>query len=179
MRLRLRLLRVILFALLRNHHVHFSGVSILYFTVMPTDCVVKLVGNDRYHSFMDLGRIDLLIRSGAWNTLLAGRLQPFVHSAHIRYRYPLRIFQPFILRTRLVHTDNSYFWMEHVFQCGQKVMVTAISKNGMTAHNKMMPTYTILRRIEAVIFSYPEASITIINAVEKLLRTIQSISSLI
>jgi len=173
MRLRLRLLRVILFALLRNNDLTYTGESVLHFTVMPSDCVIKLVGNDRYHSFMDLGRIDLLIRMGGWNTLLSQKLQPFVHTAHIRYRYPLAMFQRFVLRTRLVHSDNRFFLMEHIFECGKKIMATAISKNGLTLQGKIIPTSQIIRFINGEQIPYAETNISVINAFEKLLRTLQ------
>lgn len=176
MRLYFRLFRIVLSALCSRHDFPFNGDSMLHFTVMPWDCVLTLVGNDRYHSFMDLGRIDLMIRLGAWNALISERLQPFVQTAHIRYRYPLRIFQPFKLRTRLVYTDSRYFWMEHVFQSRNKVMATAISKNVLISHNKIMPTAHILGRIQAKIFFYPDTRIAVVNALESLLRSIQLLS---
>ncbi len=174
MRLRLRLLRVILFALFRNHDLTYTSESVLHFTVMPWDCVVKLVGNDRYHSFMDLGRIDLLVRMGGMNSLLSQKLQPFVHTAHIRYRYPLAMFQSFVLRTRLVHSDSRYFLMEHIFQCGKKIMATAVSKNGLTQQNRIIPTNRITRFINGEQIPYAEANISIINAIEKILRSLQN-----
>jgi len=168
----LRLLRVILAALLRNPR-DFTGESVLDFTVMPWDCVVKLVGNDRYHTFMDLGRIDLLIRMGGWHTLLHERLQPFVQSVHVRYRYPLHLFQGFILRSRLVHSDHSYFWTEHIFQVDDKIMATAVSKNGLTRCNRIVSTDKILQFLVGNIASYAEERILTVNAVEKLLRNIR------
>lgn len=175
MRLRLRLLRVILSALLRRKNIYFDDYSVLHFTVMPSDCVVKLVGNDRYHAFMDLGRVDLLIRSGGWNTLLFEKLQPFVFTAHIRYRHSLKLFQNFVLHTRLIHWSDSSFWMEHIFKSGNTTIATAISKNGFTYRNKIVPTEHIFNLLngEKVGSRYSEGNISIINAFEKILRAIQ------
>lgn len=171
----IRLLQVILAALLREKNITLTDESLLRFVVAPWDCVVKLAGNDRYHAFMDLGRIDLLIRMGGWPTLLSERLQPFVHTAHIRYRYPLRMFQGFILKTRLVHTDSSFFVMEHVFQSGNIVMATAISKNGFTQSGRIVSTREILRHLQGSEVTYSENVMSVIRAIEKLLRGLQTI----
>jgi acyl-CoA thioesterase FadM len=175
MRMYGRLFTIILAALLRDKNMTLAEESILRFLISPWDCVVKLAGNDRYHAFMDLGRIDLMIRLGGWHTLLSERLQPFVHTAHIRYRYPLRMFQGFILKTRLAHTDSSFFVMEHIFQSGPTVMATAISKNGMTYKGRIVPTKDILGHIEGSGLPYSEKNISVLQAVEKLLRGLQTI----
>ncbi|MDO6430928.1 thioesterase family protein [Flavitalea sp. BT771] len=173
MRLRLRLLHIILAALCRNHNLPFNGESVLHFNVMPWDCVLRFVGNDRYHAFMDLGRIDLLIRLGAWDTVIRERLQPFVLTADIRYQNRLSMFQSFVLRTRLVHSDKKFFLMEHVFQCGQKIMATALSRNGLTQGSRIVSTAQILQCIRWQGGDYADGKITVIEAIDKLLKGLQ------
>ena len=173
--MRIRLFRVILAALCRSRNLSFQDESVLGFTAMPWDCVVKYLGNDRYPAFLDLGRIDLLIRFGGWRALVEERLQPFVFTADIQYRHRLRLFQSFSLRTRLVHTDRNFFWMEHIFQCGHLIMATAISKIGMTFRSRIVPTQNILRLLysENSRPPYPDTRINIVNGVEKLLRSLR------
>jgi len=173
--MRYRLFRVILAALCRRRNLSFQDDSVLGFTAMPWDCVVKYVGNDRYPAFLDLGRIDLLIRLGGWQALIHEKLQPFVFTADIQYRHRLRLFQKFSLRTRLVHTDRNFFWMEHIFQCGHLIMATAISKIGMTFCSRLVSTQTVLRLLysENTRPPYPQNSISIVNGVEKLLRSMR------
>jgi len=144
---------------------------------MPWDCVVKCVGNDRYHAFMDLGRIDLTIRLGGAKVFALQRLQPFVLSAHIQYRHPLRLFQRFVLQTRLKHWDNKFFWVEHVFKCGNRTMATAISRNGFTLDNRMVSTEAIFLLLngEKVSSVYPPATISIVHAIDALLRSLRII----
>lgn len=170
-----RLLRVILYALTRGRNLYISEPSILHLTVMPVDCVVKRVGNDRYHAFMDLGRIDLMLRLGGWNAFALQRLQPFVFTAHIQYRHPLRLFQNFVLQTRLKHWDNKFFWMEHIFKCGNRIMATAISRSGFTLDSRIFPTEAVFLLLngEKVSSIYPQKNIAIIHAIEKLLRGLQ------
>jgi len=177
MRMYLRLLRVTLCALLIGRNLYISEPSILHFTVMPWDCVFRLAGNDRYHAFMDLGRIDLMIRMGGWNAVARHRLQPFVLAVHIQYRRPLRMFQRFVLQTRLKHWDNKFFWMEHVFKCGNRTMATAISRNGFTLDDRIVPTEAVFLLLngEKVSSLYPLKNISVIHAIESLLRGLKAI----
>ena len=176
MRLRFRILRVILAALCRRKDLYIDSLSILHFTVMPSDCVFTLVGNDRYHSFMDLGRLDLLIRLGGWRMLLFEQMQPFVFTAHVKYMLPLKMFKRFTVQTRLIHWNNSSFWMEHVFKSGRKTIATAVSKNGFTYQNKIVPTERVFNLLngEKVSSLYPEKKISTVAAIERLLREIQA-----
>ena len=128
MRLRFRLLKMILAAIFRKRNFDMSDESVLHYIVMPWDCDIKLVSNDRYHAFMDLGRIDLIIRFGWWRIILKNKWEPFVKTADIRYRYPLRLFQRFTLRTRMMYWDKDYFWMEHSFERKGKTMATEIGR---------------------------------------------------
>jgi acyl-CoA thioesterase FadM len=175
MRLRFRLLRVILAALFRRKNLYFDGDSIVHFIVMPSDCVWKYVGNDRFHAFMDLGRIDLLIRSGGWKALFFEKLQPFVFTVHVRYRSPLKIFHPVILHTRLIHWNNSSFWLEHIFKSGRTTIATAISKNGFISGNKIVPTEHIFNLLngQKVGSRCSDKKISAVVAIEKLLRELQ------
>lgn len=176
MRLRLRLLRIILAALCRRKNLYLDGESVLYFTVMPSDCVFCLVGNDRYHSFMDLGRIDLLIRLGGWQTLWYEDMQPFVFTVHVNYCLPLKMFQRFELHTTLSHWNNTSFWMEHVFKSGRKTIATAISKCGFTHQNKVVPTELVFNVLssEKITSIYPKRKITTVASMGKLLREIKA-----
>ncbi len=173
MRMYTRLAWLLLAALFRWHG--FTGQSVLRFRVMPWDCVIKLMGNDRYHAFMDIGRLDLLLRLGGWHLLLAKKLRPFVYTAHIRYRYPLPLFRSFILRTRLIYVDGTFFWMEHIFECKGVTMATAISKNGLTWGDRIIPTRTIMQVQDLHKFHhfYSDQHITKLSAVENILRAMQ------
>lgn len=169
MRLYIRLFTVALSALLGKKAAPFSGESVLRFTVMPWDCVIRLMGNDRYHAFMDLGRVDLLVRLGAWDMVIRDRLQPFVSTVHIRHQYRLRMFQKFMLRTRLVHADKKFFLIEHIFQIGKKIMAAALSKNGFTHRGKIVDTTSILQATNWQRGSCDHESVSVMEAMGKLL----------
>ena len=149
MRMYIRFLRLFLSRLFRYEF--FDGVSSLSFRLMPWDCVVSKAGNDRYHAFMDMGRIDLLMKAGVY----PGSPHPFIYTSHIRHCAALRMFQRFQLTTRLVHTDKFFFWTEHVFESGGKVIATAVSKNGLLKWGKIMPT------ADAYAYPLPEETLSL------------------
>ena len=128
MRMRLRLFYVIVSALLRRRTLAISEQSVLSLTVMPWDCVLQHMGNDRYHAFMDLGRIDLAIRLGWARTILKGRWHPQVIGCYVRYEFPLTVFDRFFLHTYIVYSTETSVWMAHQFEKGGIVYSSAISK---------------------------------------------------
>ena len=78
-------------------------VSVRRARVWPSDLDVSLhMNNGRYLTHMDLGRLDLLIRSGLLRVVMQDRLTPIVSAALIRFRRELRALQRFDIETRIV-----------------------------------------------------------------------------
>ena len=71
------------------------------------------MNNGRYWTLMDLGRADLMIRSGLWRAVVKHRWLPVVSAAKIRFRRELRLFRPFILKTRIVTWADTWVVIEH------------------------------------------------------------------
>ncbi len=67
--------------------------SSLRFRVWPHDLDTSLhLNNGRYWTLMDLGRTDLMIRSGLWRPVLRNGWTPVVSAGQIRFRRELRPF---------------------------------------------------------------------------------------
>jgi len=165
---------MILAALGRRRNYNIFEESVLRFVVMPWDCVLKFVGNDRYHAFMDIGRIDLIIRIGWWKIIWRHQWEPFVRTADIRYRYPLRMFQRFTLRTRIIYWDEYHLWMEHSFERRGRTVAVAISKNLAKNKKGVVSIEEALRLLKRDI-ERPTCplAVQIINDTEELLKTRQ------
>jgi acyl-CoA thioesterase FadM len=89
-------------------------VSRLSFRVWPHDLDTSLhMNNGRYWTLMDLGRADLMIRSGLWRAALRHRWTPVVSAGKIRFRRELKAFRPFRLETRIVAWAETWFVIEH------------------------------------------------------------------
>jgi acyl-CoA thioesterase FadM len=71
------------------------------------------MNNGRYWTLMDLGRSDLMIRSGLWRPVLKHGWVPVVGAGQIRFRRELKAFRSFTLETRILTWSESHVVMEH------------------------------------------------------------------
>jgi acyl-CoA thioesterase FadM len=114
MNLWLRLLWLIASVFWRPRLDPISEVSRLSFRVLPTDLDTSMhLNNGRYWTLMDLGRADLMFRSGLWRTIWKNGWLPVVSAGKIRFRRELRLFQRFTLETRIVAWTQTSIIIEH------------------------------------------------------------------
>lgn len=114
--------------MLRRKSILASKQSVLSFRVMPWDCVLRHMGNDRYHCFMDLGRVDIAYRLGLVTIIRIKNLQPQVAGCFVRHYRPLKHFDRFVLRTYIAHIDGVSVWLAHHFEKDGIIYCSAISK---------------------------------------------------
>ena len=97
------------------------------FRVNPADLdVQRHMNNGRYLSIMDLGRMDLMLRSGFWKRITDAGWYPVVAGQTITYRRSLTLGQRFDLVTRVIGYDERWIYMEQVFRRGDTVIADAI-----------------------------------------------------
>lgn len=84
--------------------------------------------NGRYLSMMDLGRFDLVQRTGLMRLLFEHKWYPVVSAATIRFRKPLDAFQSYQLRTRIVGWDAQGFYLEQSFEREGRVHAIGVIK---------------------------------------------------
>ncbi len=94
------------------------------------------MNNGRYLTLMDLGRLDVMLRSGLWRAVLNNRWTPIASAVTARFRRELRPFQQFRLETRLLCWDDTLVVMEQTFiiDGGQRhgqVAARALFKGGL------------------------------------------------
>jgi len=128
MNLIFRLLYVAL-AALRRPRLSPLGESRVRFTVLPGDLDLNgHMNNGRYLTVMDLGRVDLLLRTGVVGAMRRNRWSGVVASVAIRYRRALNPFQRYELGTRLIGWDDRWFFMEQRFTRGGELCAYGIVK---------------------------------------------------
>jgi YbgC/YbaW family acyl-CoA thioester hydrolase len=86
------------------------------------------VNNGVYLSMMDLGRVDLLWRSGLWRRLMAAGWYPVVASQTITYRKSLRWRQRFVIETRMAGFHEKAVFVEQRFVVDGEVYARAFVK---------------------------------------------------
>jgi acyl-CoA thioesterase FadM len=110
----LRLLHLIIASFFRPKLDPVKDVSRLDFRVWLHDLDTSLhMNNGRYWTLMDLGRTDMMIRSGLWRPILRNGWVPVVGAGQIRFRRELKAFRVFTLETRILTWSESHVVMEH------------------------------------------------------------------
>lgn len=103
-----------------------DGVSRLRFRAWFTDLDLNgHVNNGRYWTLFDLGRTDLILRSGLFKVALKRRWAPMVAGGAIRFRRELKPLQRFVLETRLNSWAGSHIVIEHRILTGDTHEVVA------------------------------------------------------
>lgn len=88
--------------------------------------VQRHMNNGRYFSLMDLGRMDLMLRSRFWSRITEQGWFPVVAGQTITYRRSLTLGQKFDLATRVIGHDDRWIYMEQIFRVGPAVHADAI-----------------------------------------------------
>ncbi len=100
----------------RRPRIAITDVAVLTMRVRPTDLdVQRHMNNGVYLSIADLGRFDLLIRSGFWTQMRRRGWYPVVQSATITYRRSLEPWQRYTLETRMAGLDERCVYLEQRF----------------------------------------------------------------
>lgn len=97
------------------------------FRVTLTDLdPLRHVNNGKYLSMLDLGRMDLMLRSGFWQSLTDRGWYPVVAAQTITYKRSLTLGQRFELVTRVLGVDERSAYMEQTFTRRGTVVARAV-----------------------------------------------------
>lgn len=100
----------------RASKLHIHEVARTPFHVLPTDLdVLGHMNNGVYFSIMDLGRMDLMMRAGAWARLSELGFYPVASNETITFRKSLQPWQRFTLETCIVGYDEKAVFVEQRF----------------------------------------------------------------
>lgn len=92
------------------------------FLVTPWDSDVnRHLNNGRYLQVMDVGRFDLVARSGLGPELARRRWVPVVGGVHMEFLRELPLFARFTVATRIVGWDHRWFYVEQRFLVGGRL----------------------------------------------------------
>jgi acyl-CoA thioesterase FadM len=105
--------------------------STLDLRVWPTDADLTFMNHARYLTVMEQGRIDLMLRTGFLRFLVKQHWSALLGSMIVQFRKPLRRFQKFRLRTRLVYWDDKWVYVEHRIERGDTLIASGLSKDAI------------------------------------------------
>ncbi|OIN86812.1 MAG: Mesenchymal stem cell protein DSCD75 [Alphaproteobacteria bacterium CG1_02_46_17] len=97
--------------------------------VLPNDLDFNMhMNNGRYLTIMDLGRLDLILRSGLLKMMIKQKSVPILASSKMRYRLSLDPFQKYVLRTQILGWDDKWVFIEQRFLKDGKVAAIGLVK---------------------------------------------------
>ena len=107
----------------------FREVGRVTMRVMPNDLdLLGHVNNGIYLSLMDLGRMDMMIRSGKWQELNRRGWYPVAAAVTVTYRRSLRLWESYTLETKVIGFDEKAMYVEQRFVVANEVCVNAIMR---------------------------------------------------
>lgn len=103
----------LLFASRRRGPLSIWDPASLPLRVQLTDIDIAMhVNNGMYLSLMDLGRFDLMIRSGFWKVMRRNGWSPVVNAETITFRRSLQLGQRYTIETRILGFDERAIYFE-------------------------------------------------------------------
>jgi acyl-CoA thioesterase FadM len=126
------------------------GESRVTMRVWPNDLDFNFhMNNGRYLTLLDLGRLDLMLRTKLWGLVRRKRWMPVVASVNARFRRALNPFQTFTMVTRTLGWDEKFIYLEQRFLDGQeRLMFHAIVKAAFVGPGGTVPTDEIMAAMD-------------------------------
>ena len=157
MNLIFRLIKVMIAARFFSAPLGVLDLSVIRMRVWPNDLDFNLhMNNGRYLTLMDLGRVDLMARSGSLKIFRRLHWMPVVAAQTITFRRSLKLFQRFELHTRVVCWDEEFIYMEQTFVADGRLAALALVRGAFVeagrrlSSGKVMEAVGIQRRSPAM-----------------------------
>ena len=146
MNLLFRLLKTLLRYLLYPQGMDVLGESVVHFRCWPNDLDTNLhMNNGRYLTLLDLGRLDLLLRTGSAKHAMRRKWYPVLAAAQFRFRKPLNVFQRFQIRTRIVGWDEKFVFIEQKILRQGKLVTHALLKGAFVGPQGTVPITELVK----------------------------------
>lgn len=109
-----------------------SEISRIRVTTLPTDLdILRHMNNGRYLSLFDLGRWDLLVRTGMLDVMKRNDWYAVVSAETITFRKSLELWQRFDVESRMIGHDDKAIYLEHRAVVDGEVYARAIIRSRM------------------------------------------------
>jgi len=103
--------------------------TVIRLRVWPLDLDFnRHVTNGRYFTLADVGRMDYVLRSGAYRVALRHRALPIVGDVWGKFRRELKLFERFEIHTRMLGWDEKWSFVEHRFVKEGRVIALVVMR---------------------------------------------------
>jgi acyl-CoA thioesterase FadM len=140
----LRLFRILIKARFGDS-LNLDDESVLKMRVLTSDIdIYPELNNGRHLTMMDMGRLDLAQRTGLLRAVQEQKWGFVVSGASVRYRHRLKAFQRYQLHTRIVATDDRWFYFHQCAVRKGKTHSSALVRAGITSKQGLVPVKKVL-----------------------------------
>jgi len=115
------------------------------------------MNNGRFLTIMDLGRMDLLKRTGTLKMAVANRWMPIVGTASMEFLRPLKFAQQYELHSRISSWDDKWFYLEQIFYSRDKIIAVGKIKGLLRGKSGNVSPDHIMQQLSPGITSPTEA----------------------
>jgi len=114
--------------------------SVLKFRVLPNDLDINMhMNNGRFNSIMDLGRVDIMQRTGLLKLVYSKGWFGVVGTIHTHFRRPLKLFQAYELHSQIIYWDEKWTWIEHKMFSKDKLICHALVQTLIRGKGENIP----------------------------------------
>ena len=134
---------------LRGETLHPETPLTSRFRVLPHDIDANLhLNNGRYLQFIDVNRMEWLLRTRVLQIILKNRWKPILGSTSIQFRRELRLWETGVVSTRLAGWDDRWVFLEHrVDTVGGRPVALALAKAGFRCRDAWVPVAALLEQL--------------------------------
>ena len=119
----------------------------LNFRVWITDVDLSIMNNAAMLTITEMGRIDLIIRTGFLKHAWKNRLYFPLASISAQFRRPLKRFQKFQLKTQLIYWDEKWIYISHRVVREGKTIAVALVKSTIKKGTELIPFERIIHEL--------------------------------
>jgi acyl-CoA thioesterase FadM len=119
----------------------------LSFRVWISDVDLSIMNNAAMLTIMEMGRIDLIIRTGFLIHAWKNRLYLPLASISAQFRRPLKRFQKFQLKTQLIYWDEKWIYISHRVVREGKTIAVALVKSTLKKGKELIPFGKIINEL--------------------------------
>lgn len=122
------------------------ATTVVPMRVWPLDLDLnRHVTNGRYFTMADVGRMDYVLKTGAFRTALRHKAVPIVGDVWGKFRRELKLFQRFEIHTRMLGWNDKWIFIEHRFVSKGRVIGVVIMRGVFRAARGTLPPLEIVR----------------------------------
>ena len=119
----------------------------LNFRVWITDVDLSIMNNAAMLTITEMGRIDLIIRTGFLKHAWKNRLYFPLASISAQFRRPLKRFKKFQLKTQLIYWNEKWIYINHRVLREEKIIAVALAKCTVKKGTELIPFESIIHKL--------------------------------